>query len=234
MSCNFSWLLTQVAFSAKIIPTGRYLLLALTRYKGFIMQHRSEETRNHILKTSAQLFSKTGYDATGVAEICLAAGVSKGAFYHHFPSKQAVFLELLNTYLSGIDSGFKLMRQDDTNVPQTILQMAGLVGTLFQTADIHLPIFLEFWTQANHDPLIWEAAIAPYRRYQSYFTTLIQEGINEGSIQNVDAHLAARVLVSLALGMLMQSLFDPQIVDWHTEATQSIELFLNGLARSKA
>ncbi len=197
------------------------------------MQHRSEETRNHILETAVQLFSKTGYDATGVAEICYAAGVSKGAFYHHFPSKQAVFMELLDSYLNGIDSGFKLMRQEDKNVPQTILQMAGLVGSLFQTADIHLPIFLEFWTQANHDPHIWETAIAPYRRYQSYFASLIQEGINEGSIQPVDPQLAARVLVSLALGMLMQSLFDPQIPDWQTEARQSIQLLMNGLAGSK-
>jgi AcrR family transcriptional regulator len=197
------------------------------------MQLRSEETRSHILTASAQLFSKTGYDATGVAEICERAGVSKGAFYHHFPSKQAVFMELLNSYLNGIDSGFKLMRQEDKNVPQTILEMASLVGSLFQSADVHLAIFLEFWTQANHDPHIWEAAIAPYRRYQSYFTSLVQEGIDEGSLRPVDAQLAARVLVSLAIGMLMQSLFDPQIADWQTEARQNMELLMKGIARSK-
>lgn len=195
------------------------------------MQQRSEETRNHILEAATQLFSKTGYDATGVAEICQAAGVSKGAFYHHFPTKQAVFIELLNAYLNGIESGFNLMRQEIHDVPQVILQMAELVGSLFQTADIHLPIFLEFWTQANHDPHVWEAAIAPYRRYQSYFAEMIQEGINEGSLQPVDAQLAARVLVSLAVGMLMQSLFDPQITNWQSEARQSMELLMNGIAR---
>ena len=196
-----------------------------------MMQQRSEETHNHLLEAATHLFSKTGYDATGVAEICQAAGVSKGAFYHHFPTKQAVFMELLNTYLNGIESGFNLMRQETRNVPQVILQMAELVGSLFQTADIHLPIFLEFWTQANHDPHIWEAAIAPYRRYQSYFADMIQEGIDEGSLQPVDAQLAARVLVSLAIGMLMQSLFDPQIPNWRSEARQSMELLMNGIAR---
>ena len=195
------------------------------------MQHRSEETRSHILEAATNLFSKTGYDATGVAEICQAAGVSKGAFYHHFPTKQAVFMELLNTYLNGIETGFNMMRQQTRDVPQVILQMASLVGTLFQTADIHLPIFLEFWTQANHDPHIWEAAIAPYRRYQAYFAEMIQEGIDEGSMQSVDAQLAARVLVSLALGMLMQSLFDPQITNWQSEARQSMELLMKGIAR---
>ena len=197
------------------------------------MQHRSEETRNHILETAIHLFSKTGYDATGVAEICQAAGVSKGAFYHHFPTKQSVFMEVLNSYLNGIETGFNLMRQEVQDVPQAILQMAALVGSLFQTADIHLPIFLEFWTQANHDPHIWETAIAPYRRYQSYFAEMIQEGIDQGSLQAVDAQLAARVLVSLALGMLMQSLFDPSVNDWQIEARQSMELLMQGIARRK-
>jgi AcrR family transcriptional regulator len=195
------------------------------------MQQRGEETRNHILEAATHLFAKTGYDATGVAEICQAAGVSKGAFYHHFPTKQAVFMALLNSYLNGIEAGFNVMRQEVHNVPQVIIQMAEMAGTLFQSADIHLPIFLEFWTQANHDPQVWEAAIAPYRRYQSYFAQMIQEGISEGSIQPVNPQLAARVLVSLAMGLLMQSLFDTQITDWPNEAKQSIELLMKGIAR---
>ena len=195
------------------------------------MQHRSKETRNRILTAATELFAKTGYDATGVAEICHAAGVSKGSFYHHFPTKQAVFMELLNSYLNGIDTGFNRMRQEIHDVPQVILQMAELTGSLFQSADIHLPIFLEFWTQANHDPQIWEATVAPFHRYQSYFAEMIQEGIDEGSIQPVDPHQAARVLVSLAVGLLMESLFDPQVTNWQIEARQSMELLMNGIAR---
>lgn len=140
-------------------------------------------------------------------------------------------MALLNSYLNGIDLGFSLMRQQDHDVPQVIIQMAEMAGTMFQSANVHLPIFLEFWTQAKHDPQIWEAAIAPYRRYQSYFSQMIQEGIEEGSIESVDPQLAARVLVSLAMGLLMQSLFDPDITDWQVEARQSIELLMEGIAR---
>ena len=197
------------------------------------MQQRGEETHNRILSAATELFSKSGYDATGVAEICQAAGVSKGAFYHHFPTKQAVFMELLNSYMNSIETGFNLMRQEVRNVPQAILQMAEMVGALFQATDIHLPIFLEFWTQANHDTKVWEITVAPFQRFQSYFAEMIQEGIDQGSLQPVDAKLAGRVLVSLAMGMLMQSLFDPQVTDWQIEATQSMELLINGITRRK-
>jgi hypothetical protein len=62
---------------------------------------------------------------------------------------------------------------------------------------------------------------------------MVQEGIAEGSLQPIDAHLAARVLVSLAVGLLMESLFDPQVTDWQSEARQSLELLMNGMARRK-
>ncbi len=197
------------------------------------MQHRSQETHQHLLHTGMELFSRSGYDATGVAEICQAAGVSKGAFYHHFAGKQALFMELLNSYLNKIDDGFNLMRQQDKTIDQVILQMAEMAGALFQSAELHLPIFLEFWTQANHDPAIWKTAISPYRRYQTYFAEMIQVGIQQGSIKPVDAQLASRVLVSLAVGLLMESLFDPQVPDWQQEARQSLELLMNGIGRSK-
>ena len=197
------------------------------------MQQRGEETHNRILSAATDLFSKSGYDATGVAEICQAAGVSKGAFYHHFPTKQAVFMELLNSYMNSIETGFNLMRQEVRNVPQAILQMAEMVGALFQATDIHLPIFLEFWTQANHDPKVWELTVAPFQRFQSYFAEMIQEGIDEGSLQPIDPHQAARVLVSLSVGLLMESLLNPQVTNWQTEARQSLELLLNGMARRK-
>jgi hypothetical protein len=62
---------------------------------------------------------------------------------------------------------------------------------------------------------------------------MIQEGIAEGSLHPVDPQQAARVLVSLAIGLLMESLFDPQVTNWKNEARQSLELLMNGIARRK-
>jgi len=198
------------------------------------MQHRSEETHARILEAASLLFSKNGFDATGVAEICQAAGVSKGAFYHHFPTKQAVFMELMDSWLNGLDAGFQLMLSQTEDIPQALLQMAEMAGSLFESADVRLPIFLEFWTQASRDPAIWQATIEPYRRYQAYFSRLMQEGIAEGSLAPIDPALASRVLVYLAMGMLMHVLFDPDSVTWSSEVKHSIEIMLYGMARRKA
>jgi AcrR family transcriptional regulator len=193
------------------------------------MQQRSEETHAIILESAYQLFSRNGYEATSVADICASAGVSKGAFYHHFPTKQAIFLELMESWLTGLDAAFQAVRLETQNVPQAILKMANLAGQVVQSTDTKLSIILEFWTQASRDPSIWNTAIAPYRRYQEYFAALIQEGIGEGSFrQDIEPNAAARALVSLAVGLLMQAVFDPQTINWANEVHHSIDFMLKG------
>ena len=47
------------------------------------------------MESAIKLFSSTGYNKASVDDICAQAGISKGAFYHHFKSKQELFLALL-------------------------------------------------------------------------------------------------------------------------------------------
>jgi AcrR family transcriptional regulator len=194
-----------------------------------LMQQRSEETRNHILQASQRLFSTYGYDATGVAEICQAAGVSKGAFYHHFPSKQAVFLKLLENWLEILDGGLRAISQGAQDVPHILLQMSDILTDVFQTADGQLPLFLEYWLQASRDEAILKATIAPYRYYQEFFTALVQRGMDEGSFRVVDARIAAQTLVALAVGLLLQGLLNPRGADWSQMPRQCMQLFLDSL-----
>ena len=194
-------------------------------------QRRGEETRSRILEAAAESFAQNGYDGTGVAEICRRAGVTKGAFYHHFPSKQAVFLELLEQWLAGLDAQLEATRDGATTVPEKLLQMAGMIRLVFQMAYGKLPIFLEFWTKAGHNPAIWQATIAPYRRYRTFFARMIEAGMAEGTLRAVDPETTAHVLVSLAVGVLLQGLLDPQGADWGQVAEEGVRMFLKSLER---
>jgi AcrR family transcriptional regulator len=193
------------------------------------MQERSEVTRAKLLAAATRHFSRYGYEATGVAEVCEAAGVSKGAFYHHFPHKQAIFLELLESWLAELDRQLETIRAEATGVPAALERMARMAPAMFKTARGQLPLFLEFWTQASRDPVIRRATIAPYRRYCQFFAALIRAGQAEGSLRPVDADLAGQSLVSLAVGVLLQGLLDPRGTNWEQAAKGEVQLFLEGL-----
>jgi len=189
-------------------------------------QRRGQESRERILQVAEMCFAQDGYDATGVARICRQAGMSKGAFYHHFASKQAVFIELLNRWLDRLDAQFAAIRAEAQSVPESFARMTEVIGYILDDAGGQLPIFLEFLNQARREPAVWEATIAPYRRYRDYFSEMIAEGIAEGSLQQVDPDLTAGVLVSLAVGLLLQSLLDPQGADWGQVARAGIDVLV--------
>ncbi len=192
-------------------------------------QQRSEATRSHLLQAALACFARSGYDATGVAEICAQAGVSKGAFYHHFPSKQALFLELLDDWLSSLDQRFEAVQVEAASVPQVLNGMAQAAREAFIDARGQMPLFLEFYRQATHDPLLHERTIAPFLRYQNTFASLIRRGIAEGSLRPVEPVSAARTLLALAVGLLVQAALQPS--DDPVLAQESIQHLLKGLEK---
>ncbi len=63
------------------------------------LTRRGSERREQILEEAARLFADQGYHGAAVGDICDSLGVGKGVFYWYFPSKEAVFSELLQEAL---------------------------------------------------------------------------------------------------------------------------------------
>jgi len=198
------------------------------------MQTRSKKTRSQIMDAAIEELCRKGYDAASVSDICEEAGVSKGAFYHHFPSKQALFLAIMQDWLRGIDTQLFAKRIPEKNVPQSIKDMGSTLGVIFQAASGQMPMFMEFMVQASRDKEVWKAVIAPYRQYQRSFSDLINEGKNEGSFSSdVDVEEAAWVLISLAVGILLQGIVDPGAADWERVTNKGVQMILDGLQQRR-
>jgi AcrR family transcriptional regulator len=195
------------------------------------MQTRSIETRAKILQAAQDLFSKTGYESASVSEICDQAGISKGAFYHHFPSKQSVFLELLSDWLKGIDLGLEALRSSRPGTEEPLVRMAEILPEIIRAAEGRLPIFLEFWVHSARDKDLWSTAIAPIQRYRDYFQKVVNEMDPEGAIDPAKKETAVLAVMSLAIGLLLQGVMQPDAADWGTAGRESIRMLLEGMTR---
>ena len=186
------------------------------------------------MSAAVEVFCRCGYDAASVAEICNLAGVSKGAFYHHFPSKKALFLAIMQDWLLKVDEQMNALREPGMPVSQALLQMSHAIEMIFSDASGQLPMFLEFMVQASRDKTVWEATIAPYQTYQTRFAEMLEQGKAEGSIQETeDTQASAWVLIAFAVGILLQSVVLPDTAEWESIAGRGMGMLVESMQRSK-
>jgi AcrR family transcriptional regulator len=65
---------------------------------------RGRATREHVVDVATDLFATAGYDGTSIEAVMRAAQVSKGALYHHFPGKDALFEAVLDRITERIEA----------------------------------------------------------------------------------------------------------------------------------
>jgi AcrR family transcriptional regulator len=59
------------------------------------MRSKSEEKRQSILNAASEVFRETGFEGASMSDICAKAGYSRATLYSYFPSKEALFLEIM-------------------------------------------------------------------------------------------------------------------------------------------
>ncbi|MEU4247281.1 TetR/AcrR family transcriptional regulator [Amycolatopsis sp. NPDC026612] len=65
---------------------------------------RGQATREHLVAVATGLFTEQGYDATSIEAVLRAADVSRGALYHHFPGKDALFAAVLDAVYERVEA----------------------------------------------------------------------------------------------------------------------------------
>ncbi len=70
------------------------------------------ETRERILAAAAEVFASRGFRGSAVDDIVVRSGTSKGSFYNFFPSKEAIFLALLERVGATLLKGVMGLRPD--------------------------------------------------------------------------------------------------------------------------
>ncbi|UCF62211.1 MAG: TetR/AcrR family transcriptional regulator [Anaerolineaceae bacterium] len=194
-------------------------------------RQRSEETRSRLLEAAERSFAQQGFDGTGVAKICQAAGVTKGAFYHHFSSKEDVFMELFRRWLERLEIQMAKLRENSASVPEELLSMTSLMQEVLQATEGQFPIYLEFWTRAMRDPAIRQELISPFYRYRDLFSEMVLKGVSEGTMKEVHPETTARLILAVALGLLIQGLLEPQEAEWDQVTQESMQILLDGLMK---
>ncbi|MBZ4016211.1 TetR/AcrR family transcriptional regulator [Streptomyces purpurogeneiscleroticus] len=131
-----------------------------------------------LLATATRLFAEQGYDRTSVQEIVEAAGVTKGALYHYFGSKDDLLHEVYGRVLRLQQERLDRFAGADAPVEQRLRDAAAdVVVTTIENLD-DTKIFFRSMHQLS--PEKDKQVRAERRRYHERFRALIEEGQHAG------------------------------------------------------
>ena len=151
------------------------------------------DTRTRILEAAVQVFAQKGYHETRVDDIVAESKTSKGSVYFYFPSKQDIFLGLIDTFSGLLESRLsESIQKDDHGVQQmdTALQVCLKLFSQYRTlAKIALvqavglgAVFEERRREIN-------------KRFAWIIQTRLNQAVSDGSIPPLQTDLAARMWV---------------------------------------
>ncbi|TVS14818.1 MAG: TetR/AcrR family transcriptional regulator [Gammaproteobacteria bacterium] len=85
-------------------------------------RERTEATRAALIKAARELFVAKGYADTGTPDIVAAAGVTRGALYHHFDDKQALFRAVVEQESAAVASEIEQATAELSSPRQALLE----------------------------------------------------------------------------------------------------------------
>jgi AcrR family transcriptional regulator len=194
------------------------------------MYAKSATTIAQILEAAQRLFTTRNYADVSMTAVAEAANVTKGALYHHFASKEEMYLTMMHDFLEEIhvltagivqESGLRPCRERLNNITLSFLNLPESQQELMRLVRRDINIF--------QDPEREQLVRAYQRALPEQIETIIREGIVNGEIEGTDARLLSWEHVAI-VEVVLRPYAQSVLGDAKATADFVINLFFDGVA----
>ena len=194
---------------------------------------RGSETRRRILEVAAEAFANRGYAGTSVNDVLKASGVTKGGFYFHFPSKEALALAALRhkqEQWAGTVMASVLRR------PRAVEQLQAMVAALcdLHEQDRSCRAISRLCTELGDEhPELRPQLGTQLTTWMDMVAAVIRKGQDEGEIRpEVEPEVAAEIAVGSFIGLETVSEVLTGRADLRRRANDFLELWLSAIRQT--
>lgn len=189
------------------------------------------ERRAQILRAAAELFERRGYAAVSLGEIAAAVAVTKAALYHHFPSKEAIYAEVMREALGQIGGAIGRTVAGPGSVADK-LQRLTEVAVLYVEKEADLDAMMR--DAAEHlSPADRGEILAAHRAILASLERLMGDGIAAGDLAEREPRLLAHAYWSLISGFSGRAGSEAGFQGRPETADAVVALFLRGAGAAR-
>lgn len=155
----------------------------------------TRSVRDKIRAAAVQLFAQMGYHAAPLRDIASLAGIQAASIYYYYPSKQALLVEIMDTY----------MRQLNTNIERILTQPNSIPARLSEVIASHIRLHTTYKAEffiidtemralegENRDQIL-----ALRDQYEHSLQSLLQEGMDQGILRCSDVKITSYAVIAM-------------------------------------
>jgi AcrR family transcriptional regulator len=203
----------------------------------YITDARRAARRAEMIAAARRCFARDGFHQASMPDIAAEAGLSAGAFYRYFPSKDDLVFEVAQQAFATVFGPV-----DDLLAAGTTVTIADLMEAITRPAagpppidaagapvpiDEMLRCVVQTWAELLRSPALYERARAAFEHRRTRLGEALRRGIQAGTVPpGLDPADGAGVLIAVLLGFLLErvafGLDDAQGTDGFVAAVRSL------------
>jgi len=195
-------------------------------------QDVSEERKNQILDAAMNIFAKMGFHKARMDDVAEESGLSKGALYWYFKSKDAIIAAILERLFNMALKDLKRLEQaGEGSVREGLMVYTQqLLGFMDRMRPL-LPMMYEFYALMGRNKMMLQFARGYYREYIAVMAQVIQHGVERGEFKAVDPEEVAATFVALFEGLTLIWVVDAESLPLEKHLPASMRLLLDSLQK---
>jgi AcrR family transcriptional regulator len=189
----------------------------------------SEERKDQIIEAAVNVFAREGFGHARMDDIAEEAGLSKGALYWYFKSKDAIISTIFESVFRREISRIQKMEASDLPAREMLQEYVDLVVKDLEAMEPIMPILYEFMAMAFRRKSIRVTIQKVFGEFLDVTEPLIQRGIDKGDFKNVDPLEASLTMGAIFEGAILVWSYAPEKINIKDLIESSINLLLEGL-----
>lgn len=188
-------------------------------------------SKENILQVAVTLFSKHGFSGVSMRDLAKSVNMSTSALYHHFPNKQALYLEAMHFAFSKQASAFDEVWQADLGADEKLSRFVRCLAQVL-TTDVDFRRFMQRELLDADDQRMQLLAKEVFQEQFSHLMIVIEQ-ITESQQH---AHFTALSVIALVCDIIQMQPLSRHLPGWKLEheqvdfiAEQVLSLLMNGI-----
>jgi len=172
--------------------------------------------RRRLLDAALEVFAEHGYGGTSLDQVAAAAGLTKGAIYSNFDSKDDLFFAMMKDQaLNRVEAVRAALEAsaDAANQQQSARDIGRLLTAAFTQEREWQLVFLDFWRRAVQDEAVRAQFVAHRRALRAAITGRVEQALGRApSVGDLTVDDIVTVVLALSNGLAIEQYADPDVV----------------------